>query len=159
MRCRECLLTLMRELTDGSDIAQGDDLPKSGDFPGWNERIANAIAPGSSEEHVRGYLKTTAERAWRLANWLTHAANATRDDAELTLSATSHVINNYALSVLKRKTESTREIAPDANHTRLQSIGGLISAPQGCMPPVHRMGPKTTFQACRTPSGGGDLTH
>ena len=103
MRCRECLLALVRELTDGSDIAAGDDLPKAADFLGWNERIANDVAPGSSAEHVRGYLKTTAERAWRLVNWLTHAANATRNDAALALSATSHVLNNYALSVLKRK--------------------------------------------------------
>lgn len=103
MRCRECLLALVRELTDGSDIADGDDLPKAADFLGWNDRIADAVAPGSSAEHVRGYLKTTAECAWRLVNWLTHAANATRNDAELALSATSHVINNYALSVLKRK--------------------------------------------------------
>jgi hypothetical protein len=51
---------------------------------------------------VRGYLKTTGERAWRLVNWLTHASNATRSDAQLALSATSHVINNYALLVLKR---------------------------------------------------------
>lgn len=103
MRCRECLLTLIRELTDGTDIAYGDDLPKAGDFPAWNDRIVNALAPGTSAEHVRGYLKTTADRAWRLVNWLTHATNATRDDAELALSSTSHVINNYALSVLKRK--------------------------------------------------------
>lgn len=103
MRCRECLLSLVRELTEGSDIAEGDDLPKVADFVAWNDRIANALAPGSSAEHARGYLKTTAERAWRLVNWLTHAANATRTDAELALSSTSHVINNYALSVLKRK--------------------------------------------------------
>jgi len=102
MRCRECLLTLVRELVDGNDIAQGDDLPKTADFPAWNERIANAVAPGSSAEYVRAYLKNTAERAWRLVNWLTHASNATRADAELALSATSHVINNYALTVLKR---------------------------------------------------------
>jgi hypothetical protein len=111
MRCRECLLTLIRELTDGSDIAQGDDLPKAADFSGWSDRIANAIAPGNSAEHVRGYLKTTAERAWRLTNWLTHAVNATRDDAELALSATSHVINSYALSVLKRRTDSPERCA------------------------------------------------
>ncbi len=103
MRCRECLLALIRELVDGTNIAHGDDLPKAADFPGWNDRIANAIAPGSSAEHVRGYLKTTADRAWRLVNWLTHTANATRDDAELAVSATSHVINSYALSVLKKK--------------------------------------------------------
>jgi predicted Zn-ribbon and HTH transcriptional regulator len=106
MRCRECLLALVRELISGSDIAEGEDLPKAADFPGWNERIANAVASGGSAEHVRGYLKSTGERAWRLVNWLTHAANATRNDAELALSATSHVINNYALSVLKRKIEA-----------------------------------------------------
>lgn len=106
MRCRECLLALVRELISGSDIAEGEDRPKAADFPGWNERIANVVAPGGSAEHIRGYLNSTGERAWRLVNWLTHAANATRNDAELALSATSHVINNYALSVLKRKIEA-----------------------------------------------------
>jgi hypothetical protein len=68
MRCRECLLALVRELTTGSDMAVGEDVPKAGDFPEWNVRIANAVAPGGSEEYVRGYLKTTAERAWRHVN-------------------------------------------------------------------------------------------
>jgi predicted Zn-ribbon and HTH transcriptional regulator len=103
MRCRECLLALIREFIDGSEIAQGDDLPKTADFPAWSDRIANAIAHGGSAEHVRGYLKMTAERAWRLVNWLTHAANATRADAQLALNATSHVIDTYALSVLKKR--------------------------------------------------------
>jgi len=103
MRCRECLLAMIREVMDGSDIGQGDDLPKTADFPAWNDKIANALAPGGPSEHVRGYLKMTGERAWRLVNWLTHAANATRVDAELALSATSHVINNYALLVVRRK--------------------------------------------------------
>jgi hypothetical protein len=106
MRSRECLLALIRELTQSSDLAEGNDLPKTGGFVAWNERIANAIAPGASSEYVRGYLKTTAERVWRLVNWLTHANNATRDDAELALSATSHVVNNYASSVLKRRAEA-----------------------------------------------------
>ena len=106
MRCRECLLAMVRELISGSDIAEGENLPKAADFPGWNERIANVVAQGGSAEYIRGYLKSTGERAWRLVNWLTHAANATRNDAELALSATSHVINNYALSVLRRKIEA-----------------------------------------------------
>jgi hypothetical protein len=106
MRCRECLLTLIRELTSGGNILREPDLPKVGDFVAWNDRIANAISPGASAEHVRGYLKTTADRAWRLVNWLTHAANATRSDAELALSSTSHVINNYALAVLKKRIDA-----------------------------------------------------
>jgi hypothetical protein len=68
--------------------------------------IANAIAPGGSAENLRSYLKTTAERAWRLVNWLTHAANASRGDAEIALDATSHIVNNYALFVLKRRVAS-----------------------------------------------------
>jgi len=63
MRCRECLLTLVRELTQGSDLDEGEDLPKAGDFPPWNERIANAIAPGDPMEYVRGYLKNHG-RTW-----------------------------------------------------------------------------------------------
>jgi hypothetical protein len=103
MRCRECLLTLVRELIAGGKLESSNDPPKAGDFSGWNERIADFIAPGGSAEHVRGYLKTTGERAWRLANWLTHCTSATRGDAELALNATSHVINNYVLAVLRDK--------------------------------------------------------
>ena len=103
MRCRECLLALVRELTEGNDLAEGDDLPKAADFVAWIDIIANALAPGGSAEYVRGYLKSTAERAWRLVNWLTHANNATRHDADLALGATSHIINNYASWVLRKK--------------------------------------------------------
>lgn len=106
MRCRECLLAMVRELTSGTDIVEGENLPKVADFSAWNELIANAVSPGGSTEHVRGYLKSTADRAWRLVNWLTHASNATRSDADLALSATSHVINNYAQSVLRRKIDA-----------------------------------------------------
>jgi len=116
MRCRECLLALVRELTEGSDLAEGDDLPKAADFVAWIDRIADALAPGGSAEYVRGYLKATAERAWRLVNWLTHASNATRNDADLALTATSHVINNYASSVLKRKVAALNGVA-GASHT------------------------------------------
>ena len=87
-------------------MATGEGLSEAGNFIGWTERIANAVAAGSSADYVRGYLKTTAERTWRLVNWLTHAANATRNYAELALSATSPVIDNYAGTLLKRKVEA-----------------------------------------------------
>lgn len=105
MRCRECLVALIRELTDGSDLAEGDDLPKKSDFKGWADRIANAVAAGSSAEHVRGYLKSVADKTWQLTNWLTHTSNATRSDAELAFSATEHVVVAYASALLKRTAE------------------------------------------------------
>jgi len=110
MRCREALLSLIRELADVAVVTVPGP-PKAGDFPAWNELIANTVAPGSAAEHVRGYLKTTGERAWRLAHWLTHAANATRDDARITHSAASHVVENYALAVLKKKSEAPERCA------------------------------------------------
>jgi hypothetical protein len=106
MRCREALISLVRELSEGGDIGTGDELPKLADFPAWNERIGNDLAPGHAAEHVRGYLKTTADRAWRLAQWLTHAANATRHDAQLRLDATSHTVDNYAHAILRRKSNA-----------------------------------------------------
>lgn len=106
MRCRECLITFVRELADAFDFGAGDNPPKAADFPAWNELIANAVAPGGSKEYVRGYLKTTGERAWRLVNWLTHAANATPADAHLAWDATSHVFANYTRAVLKMKAKA-----------------------------------------------------
>jgi hypothetical protein len=53
MRLREGLLALVRELVEDIEILQGEERPKMADFPAWNELIANAVAPGSSLEHVR----------------------------------------------------------------------------------------------------------
>jgi hypothetical protein len=130
-------------------LAEGEDLPKAGDFPAWNERIANAIAPGEPMEYVRGYLKTTSERGWRLVNWLTHANNATRHDAELSLSATLHVVNNYASVVLKRRTGAPERCGRCKSyritvdwHPELGETGLYVSRCEACgavkMPDVLR---------------------
>ncbi|KQP11127.1 hypothetical protein ASF28_08760 [Methylobacterium sp. Leaf99] len=106
MRCRECLLAFIREVADLVELPAGETVPKAADFPAWDDMIANALAPGASAEFVRGYLKTTGERAWRLVSWLTHAANATRSDAELAFQATSHVIENYGAAALRKEAGS-----------------------------------------------------
>jgi hypothetical protein len=93
MRCRETLLTLVREISEHGNVPVGDQaVPKIGDFVGWSNLVANHIAAGGSAEFARGYLKNTADRAWRLVNWVTHARNATREDARLAVVATSHVV-------------------------------------------------------------------
>lgn len=106
MLCREALLSLTRELANTSTFDKSKGLPKGADFPAWNDQFANLVAPGSSAEYVRGYLKTTGERAWRLAHWVTHAANATRDDARLAFEAVTHVIQNYAYAFLKLEADA-----------------------------------------------------
>jgi len=118
MRCRECLVALIRELIDGSDLAEGEDLPKKSDFRGWADRIANSIAAGSSAEHVRGYMKSLADRTWQLTNWLTHTSNATRSDAELAFSATEHVVTIFVSVVLKKAAEAP-ERCPRCNSYKI----------------------------------------
>lgn len=86
MQCRECLLTLIRELTADGQFDEGGDLPKKSDFKSWADKIAGVVASGSSAERVRSYLKKIADETWQLTNWLTHAANATRPDATLSFS-------------------------------------------------------------------------
>ena len=105
MRCRECLIALARELASTLAIV-GDPLPKAADFPAWSELIGNTVASGSSAEYVRGYLKTTAERVWRLVSWLAHATNATRSDAELAWDATAHLVANFSRAALKLKSHA-----------------------------------------------------
>ncbi len=101
MKCRECLLAMVRELTEDSHLAEGADLPKRSDFKGWAELIANDVAAGGSAEYVRGYMKSLADRTWQLTNWLTHTSNATRTDAELAVAATEHVLITFVRAVLK----------------------------------------------------------
>ena len=46
MRCRECLLALVRELANDGDFDGEGGLPKAGDFKGWADHIAGSVASG-----------------------------------------------------------------------------------------------------------------
>jgi hypothetical protein len=103
MHCRECLLALIRELSEGSDFDEGGDLPKKSDFKAWADKIAGTVADGGSAERVRSYLKKISDETWQLTNWLPHAANAARPDAMLALTATENVITSFVPMVLRAK--------------------------------------------------------
>lgn len=106
MHCRECLLALIRELTEDVGFDEGGDLPKKSDFKAWADRIAGAVAAGGSAERVRSYLKKIADETWQLTNWLTLAANATRPDAMLALAATENVVAAFVPRVLIAKIDA-----------------------------------------------------
>ena len=92
MRCRECLLAVARTLAIETRPADGQPVPKLGDFVHWSEIIAETIAAGSGAAHLRSHLKTLAKETWQYVNWLTHATGAGRFDAELALDATGHLL-------------------------------------------------------------------
>lgn len=99
--CREALTTFIREIVDAGLLADLAEPPKIADFVAWSEQVIGARAAGGSAEFIRGYLKAVCQKGWQLVNWLTHAKNATRDDAAVTLSATEHIIDELTGLVLK----------------------------------------------------------
>jgi hypothetical protein len=106
MRCRECLLALVRELANDGDFDGEGGLPKAGDFKGWADHIAGSVASGGSAERVRSYLKKIADETWQLTNWVTHSSNVKRSDAGVALSATQNVIEAFVPMVLRVKVKA-----------------------------------------------------
>lgn len=101
LQCREAMTSFTREVIAAGLFDDLQDQPKQGDFIAWSDHIIGARAAGGAAEYVRGYLKAICQKGWQLANWLTHAKNASRADAALCLSATEHLINELITLALK----------------------------------------------------------
>ena len=101
MRCRECLLALVRSIAAEPMVEPSHEAPKVGDFVHWSELIANVLARGASAKELRGYLKTVAKAAWQLVSWLTHASNAIRFDGEMAVEATHSTLVAYGVALLR----------------------------------------------------------
>lgn len=120
MRCRECLLSFIRETATDGMVPEDQEPPKRADFVHWSELVASTIASGSSQRRLRSYLKTVAKSTWELVNWLTHAENATRLDGELAVESTGHLITVYAFALVRfERGEPSR--CPVCNSYRLTS--------------------------------------
>ncbi len=88
MRCRECLIQLVRSVGKAEMVPEGLEVPQRSNVIGWVEHVANTVAAGASAEHLRGHLKSITKSTWQLAQWLTHAGNAARWDAASVLDGT-----------------------------------------------------------------------
>lgn len=82
-------------------VPAGAEAPKKGDFVHWAELIADDSAKGPSSAEVRSFLKHVSKATWQYVNWLTHAANAVRADAHLSLDATAHVLSTLGSGVVR----------------------------------------------------------
>lgn len=106
MRCRECLIHLVRSIAKPEMVPDGQEAPQRSNVIAWSEYIANRIAAGPSAEHPRGHLKGIAKSAWQLTQWLTHASNAARWDAATVLDATYAVIVAFGSAVMRYESGS-----------------------------------------------------
>jgi hypothetical protein len=106
MRCREALIAFARSVASPSMVPDGDTVPQAANFVEWSKLIANSIAPGSKNEHVRGYLKAVAKETWQLVGWLTHLVNASRHDGTIVLDATHSVIEAFGAALIRKERQT-----------------------------------------------------
>lgn len=101
VRLRECLVSFVGETRDDDLVPDGQTPPKAADFKGWTELLANGLAAGDSAARLRSYLKKLAVETWEYVNWLTHAKNAVRMDAEIGIKAVEHLLGTYTAATLR----------------------------------------------------------
>jgi hypothetical protein len=108
MRLRECLVSFLEETTSSELVPADEEQPKAADFKGWTELVANALAAGESAAKLRSYLKKTAVETWDYVNWLTHARNAVRIDAEIGLKTVEHLLGMFTAARLRLRVTNQR---------------------------------------------------
>jgi hypothetical protein len=101
VRLRECLVSFLGETTSDELVPDGTQRPKQADFRAWSELLANAFAAGESAAKLRSYLKKIAIETWEYVNWLIHAKNAVRMDAEIGLKAVEHLLGMFTAARLR----------------------------------------------------------
>jgi hypothetical protein len=101
MRLRECLVSLIGEITNDDRVPEDNDRPHAADFKAWFALFADSIAAGSSSAKLRSYLKNTSREVWEYVNWLTHAKNAAHFDAEIGVAITNDLLNAVSNSWLR----------------------------------------------------------
>jgi hypothetical protein len=80
MRLRETLLTLAAKLAGlGYQTDAGAADLQQGNFKAWASVCGEAVAAGSSAQHLRALLKALSEKTWNYVAWLTHARSAGRN--------------------------------------------------------------------------------
>lgn len=100
MRLREALLTLAAKLAGlGYQTDAGAADLQQGNFKAWASVCSEAVAAGSSAQHLRALLKALGEKTWNYVAWLTHARSAGRPDAQIAFAAVTETIEAFIVAV------------------------------------------------------------
>jgi hypothetical protein len=101
MRCREALITLGHVAQDLIILPEGQARPKRSDFRAWSEVTANTVLPGTTYQERRSLLKSSADAAWKFANWLTHARGAHVSDAEAAIGSAELTLSLFTTALIR----------------------------------------------------------
>jgi hypothetical protein len=127
MRCRESLITLGQTAQDLIQLPPAQVRPKRSDFRAWSEITANTILPGSTHQEHRGLLKSSADGAWKFANWLTHTRAAHFSDAEAATSSTELTLSLFTTALI-RHIRGVPDRCPSCGSQRLSPERGMHSS-------------------------------
>jgi hypothetical protein len=108
VRLRECLVSFVGEVRSDDLVPEGKAPPKGSDFKGWTDLLANALAAGEPSARLRSYLKKLSVETWEYVNWLTHAKNAMRMDAEIGLKQVEFLLGLFTAAMLRLAHSPTR---------------------------------------------------
>jgi hypothetical protein len=108
VRLRECLLSFVEETCSEQLLHIDATPPKRGDFKSWTDMLAGSLAPGPGAAKLRSSLKTTSDDVWAYVNWLTHAKNAVRMDAEIGLKIVEHLLGTFTAARMRLSQTSIR---------------------------------------------------
>lgn len=108
VRLRECLVSFIGETTSEELVPAGQAAPKDAGCKAWTELLANTLATGESNACLRSYLKKLSAETWAYVNWLTHAKNAMRMDAEIGLKAVEHLLGTFTAARMRLGRQSLR---------------------------------------------------
>lgn len=121
MRCRECLLEMIRSFADQSMVPKKTEAPKKADFPAWCDLIVAHVAPGAGADELRHHMRAVAKSVWRYVNWLTHAQNAGRFDAMVALESTQEVLGLFGAATIRQE-RGIPERCPSCESYLLDSV-------------------------------------
>jgi hypothetical protein len=105
--CRVCLLSFINAVVSDEIVTVNEKHPSLADFLSWSEIIAVSLTQGSSAAEVRAYLVNIAKAAWQLVDWLAHAADPTREDANLAIEATEYVLMAFGAALVRHQNGNT----------------------------------------------------
>jgi hypothetical protein len=147
VRLRECLVSFIGETKSDELVPTGEKTPQDANFKDWSGLLANFLAGGASNEHLRSYLKKLAAETWDYVNWLTHAKNAIPMDAEIALKAVEHLLGVFTAARLRLGNEMIRCEACGS-----YGLGGGVCSHCGWTDPSYEP-PAASRRRRRSPQG------
>lgn len=130
MELRECMISLMAVARRKTELPAEAEEPQAANVKAWSDLLFNHYCPGRSNDKMRGYLKTTTDKAWDLVNHLTHHRNANRTAALIAKRAVDTIVVHMA-NIMTRDLWDRTDECPRCESRALRTYYDPEIAPDG----------------------------